>query len=146
MKRPMKKRTEPSSSVAGQASLDFIMRHIIEVVQATSQRKPSRAQRRAARILSQCLVNRYAEDHPSPFGELSESDVVLQASQLWLSGDLAIGRGGAEFMYVYSPTDFVEDLLAEALKITSAPIKASAGGRAIPFEERISTSAKLVER
>jgi len=123
----MKKRKTQSSPIVAQQALEVIVMRIVESVQAMSQRKQTKAQRLAVQILSRCLVNRYASEHPEPFGRVGD-DFALDASQLWLSGDLASGRGGSEFMYVYSPTRFVEDLLAEAIKITSAPIKVSRKG------------------
>jgi hypothetical protein len=141
----MKKRTGSPPAVTGQASLDFIVGHIIEVVQATSHRKQARTGKLAAQILSRCLVNRFAQDHPLPFGELSKSDVVLEPSQLWLSGDLANGRAGAEFMYVCSPTQFVEELFAQALKVASAPIKASTNSGAIEGQISPKVAATLAE-
>lgn len=123
-----KKPNDPSLPIVGNGSLEFIINHIVEVVQEMSARKQTMTQKQAAQILARCLANRYEANSPSPFGK---TDTVLDASQLWLSGDLAIGRGGPEFMYVYSATGFVEDLLTEALKLTSAPIKASSGERVI---------------
>lgn len=127
----MKKHNDPSLPVIGNASLEFFINHMVEVFQITSARKQTKTQKHAAQILARCLANRYEANNPSPFSDSGKSESAVHASQLWLSGDLAIGRGGPEFMYVYSPTRFVEDLLAEALKLTSAPIKASSGGRVI---------------
>jgi hypothetical protein len=130
-KRAMKKHNDPSLPVIDNASLEFIINHIVEMVQITSARKQTKTQKQAAQILARCLANRYEANWPSPFSHSDKSDTVVDASQLWLSGDLAIGRGGSEFMYVYSAIGFVEDLLVEALKLTSAPIKASLDGQVI---------------
>jgi hypothetical protein len=78
----MKKQTDPSPSVTGRASLDFIIMRLIEVVQATSARKQTKAQKTAAEILSRCLLNRYAEDHPLPFGEADERERNYKVSRL----------------------------------------------------------------
>jgi hypothetical protein len=127
----MKKPNDPSLPIVGNGPLEFIINHIVEVVQITSARKHTRTQKQAAQILARCLANRYEANRPSPFSKSDKSDTVVDASQLWLSGDLGIGRGGPEFIYVYSAIGFVEDLLVEALKLTSAPIKASVVGRVI---------------
>jgi hypothetical protein len=127
----MKKPNDPSLPIVGNWPLEFIINHIVEVVQITSARKHTRTQKQAAQILARCLANRYEANRPSPFSKSDKSDTVVDASQLWLSGDLGIGRGGPEFIYVYSAIGFVEDLLVEALKLTSAPIKASVVGRVI---------------
>jgi len=121
----MKKRPDSRPLMTGQASLEHIVRHIIEVVQIISDQKQSKTRRIAAGILSRCLINRFAEDHPQPFVQPNDSDSVLEVSRLWVSGDLARARGGPEFMYVYLPIRFVEDLLVDAQKLASAPITAS---------------------
>lgn len=127
----MKKHNRPAPLV-GNACLDFMIGHIVDMVHATSTRKQTRAQKRAAEIMARCLVNRYEEDHPTPFGDdAAKSETAVDAAQLWLSGDLAIGRGGPEFVYIYSPTGLVQDLMTEALKLTTAPIKASLRGKVI---------------
>jgi len=128
----MKRHNDPTPPVVGNASLEFMIGHLVDMVHATSTRKQTRAQKRAAEILARCLVNRYEEEHPTPFGDdAGKSETAVAAAQLWLSGDLAIGRGGSEFVYVYSPTGLVEDLMTEALKLTTAPIKASLRGKVI---------------
>ena len=127
----MKKHNDPSPSVVGNTFPEFIINHIVEMVQITLARKRTKTQKQVAQILARCLANRYEANHPSPFSHTDKSDTVVDISRLWLSGDLAIGRGGPEFMYVYSPTGFVEDLFAEALKLTSAPIRASLDGQVI---------------
>jgi hypothetical protein len=127
----MKKHNDCSLPIVGNASLEFIINHIVEVVQITSARKQTRTQKQAAQILARCVANRYEANRPSPFSHSDKSDTVVDASQRWLSGDLAIGRGGPKFMYVYSAIGFVVALLVEALKLTSAPIKASLDGRVI---------------
>ena len=99
-KTAMKKTKDPSPPIASKAFLEFIINHIVEVVQITSTRKQTRTQKQAAQILARCLANRYEANRPSPFSDSDKSDTVVDASQLWLSGDLAIGRGGPEFMYV----------------------------------------------
>lgn len=127
----MKKHNDSSLPVVGNAFLEFLINHIVEVVQITSARKQTKKQKQAAQILARCLANRYEANSPSPFTGSGKSETGVDASRLWLSGDLAIGRGGPEFLYVYSPTGCVDDLLTEALKLTSAPIKASSSGRVI---------------
>jgi len=133
----MKKRKNQSPPTVEQQTLEVIITRIVEGVLTMSQRKQTKAQKLAVRILSRSLINRYAQDHPEPFGR-GDDDLPLAAAQLWLSGDLAIGRGGSEFMYVYTPIRFVEDLLAEAIKITSAPIKSA--------RQRVGEEVKLPRR
>ncbi len=128
----MKKHYDPAPPVVGKASLESMIGHVVEVIQTASIRKQTKAQKQAAEILARCLANRYEEEHPTPFGgDAGKSSTAVDPAQLWLSGDLAIGRGGPEFVYVYSPTALVEELIAEALKLTTAPIKASSRGQGI---------------
>lgn len=138
MKRERTKRVikrHDSKPVVGNASLEFIIDHIVEVVDTTSRSKQTIAQKQAAVILARCLANRYRNDHPTPFGD-SAGEMAVDAAHLWSSGDLATGRGGSEFVYVYSPTSLVQQLMADALKLTSAPIRASSPGKTI--ERKIS--------
>ncbi|HKO61184.1 MAG TPA: hypothetical protein VJV03_08505 [Pyrinomonadaceae bacterium] len=121
----MKKQADSTLPSPVQAPLDFIIGHIIGVIQEASHRKQTKTRKLAAQILSRCLINRFADNHPLPFDVPNDTDHTLEASQLWVSGDLTRARGGPEFMYVYLPIRFVEDLLAEAQKVASAPIKAS---------------------
>src|SRR2546423_692920 len=110
----MKKRKRPAPPVVGNASLELMIGHLVDTVHATSTRKQTRAQKRAAAILARCLLNRYEEEHPTPFGDdAGKSETAVDAARLWLSGDLAIGRGGPEFVYIYSPTGLVQDLMTE---------------------------------
>ena len=63
----MKKPNDPSMPIVGNGLLEFIINHIVEVVQITSARKPTRTQKQAAQILARCLANRYEANRPSPF-------------------------------------------------------------------------------
>lgn len=136
----MKKQTNQSPPALGEALLlQLFITRFVEVAKAMSQRKQTKRQKRAAQILSRCLVNRYDENHPLPFGDAGKNDSAQETPQPWLSGDLAVGKGGPEFMYVHSPIRFVEDLLGEAIKVTSAPIKVPSKGQT--KEGKLSTGA-----
>jgi len=54
--------------------------------------------------------------------------------KVWYSavaGDLAVGRGGQEFNYLYSPVRLVEELLDAAVQPTSDPIDVSVDGKTV---------------
>ena len=141
----MKKQKNESPPVVAEAFLELVITRLVEVAQEMSQRKQTKEQKRAAQILSRCLVNRYDENHPLPFGDDGKNDSAQESPQPWLSGDLAVGRGGPEFIYVYSPIRFVEDLLDEAIKVTSAPIKVSSKGQTKEVELSTRAARGLAE-
>lgn len=135
----MKTQKNQLPPVVAEAFLELVVTRLVEVGEAMSQRKQTKVQKRATQILSRCLVNRYDENHPLPFGDAGKKESAPETPQPWLSGDLAVGRGGPEFIYVYSPIRLVEDLLDEAIKVTSAPIKVPSDGQT--KEGKLSTRA-----
>jgi hypothetical protein len=75
----------------------------------------------ALEILYKCCQHHYA-DGPSPFRSELEAGVTIDAEQLYLEGDLAIGFGGAEFTYRYLPIKFVEGLLDAGLAVVTKAV------------------------
>ncbi|HYK21214.1 MAG TPA: hypothetical protein VEV42_10800 [Pyrinomonadaceae bacterium] len=52
-----KKPNDPSLPIVGNASMEFIINDIVEVVQQMSARKQTMTQKQAAQILARCLAN-----------------------------------------------------------------------------------------
>lgn len=108
-----------------EAALEDVIDHIRRALKSTP------TQTLSAQILHACLLNRYAEDHPSPFGD---SVGPVGSIGLWVAGDLAIGRGGQEFNYLYSPVRLVEELLNASVQLTSEPIDVSVDGKTVKHQ------------
>ncbi len=120
-----------------QTTLQAVVEHVRELTKATDTRTL------AAQILRACLLNRYVGGSSSPFQESGET--VIDANELWTAGDLAIGRGGPEFNYVYSPIRFVEQLFSEALRLTSEPVVVSSGKRRTKHQLGTKTAGSLAK-
>jgi len=120
-----------------EASLEDLIEHIRQTLEST----PTKTL--AAQILRACLLNRYDENHPSPFADSSGPEKTTMG--LWVAGDLAVGRGGREFNYLYSPVRLVEEFLTEAIQLTSKPIIVRLDGNTVKHKletESIQSLAK----
>jgi hypothetical protein len=125
MKKP--KQLEPP--LVGETAVEIGINRIFDVVHATAKRKQTSLEKRATRILSDCLANRFDPRHPSAFSQ-ADKDSATEVHRSWVFGDLANGRAGAEFIYFYLATSFVADLLKEAKRLTTAPITSNGGNEA----------------